>query len=66
MVSLKMKLSNAEILDTYINNKNINSRNNYIINCINYCINNDINVFDDQNTNNSKDSDSQSTGLDNE
>lgn len=63
---IKIKIADAEILDTYINNKNINSRNSYIINCIKYCINNNINVFDDQNTNNSKDSDSQNTDLDNE
>ena len=53
------------MIEDYCNNNNI-SKAKLIINSIKYCINNNINVFDDQNTNNSKDNNSQSIDLDNE
>jgi len=64
-VNIKMKLSNAEALDKYINNNDINSRNSYIINCINYCINNNINVFDNQDNNSSQGRNSNNNNSDN-
>lgn len=44
MISVKMKIANAELLDKYINDNNIESRNSYIIDCVNYCIKNNIDV----------------------
>ncbi len=60
-----VKFADYDMIEDYCNNNNI-SKAKLIINSIKYCINNNINVFDDQNTNNSKDNNSQSIDLDNE
>ena len=63
-IGVKMKIIDAEILDKYINDNNISSRNNYIINSIKYCINNNINVFDDQENKSKQDKNNKNNNSD--
>lgn len=43
IITTKFKKNNAEIMDLYIAKNNIKSRQSFIIDCVNYCINNNIN-----------------------